>query len=172
MVLKEEEADMTRFRKVYTVAEGKREYAYFPIPYGWATTQNPEDAKIFDLENRSEKAQHDYIINNFNGVSEETTENGGWMKVEKVETPVKQTPVKEETRTVRRAEDQQKYRIETTDGRVVRKVATRPYHKALIWRKGESVHSGPMTTGNFNRRTLDWYLENGFTVEQVIAKEI
>lgn len=65
-----------------------------------------------------------------------------------------------------------KYRIKTKDGHTLRKVATRPYNKALVNREGTIVYAHTMTTGNFKRADLEWFLERGFEVEEVIAEEI
>lgn len=63
-----------------------------------------------------------------------------------------------------------KYRIETTDGVVIRKRATRPYIVALVLRKnGKVVNSGAMSINALNKRTAEWYYENGYQLEQVVA---
>ena len=151
----------TMTKRIYKMQDNEKHYVAHQTLGGFASTTNPNDAKVFNLENDSDKKLHDFIVNNYDAISEETLENNGWVKVG---TPV----IEKETVKVGKPN----YRIKTTDGVVVRKVATRPYNQALIYRKNNKVYAGSMTTGKFNKNTLNWYLENGYNLEQVIAEVI
>lgn len=146
-------------KRIYKMHDNEKHYVANQTLGGFASTTNPNDAKVFNLENDNDRKLHDFIVSNYNAISEETLENNGWVKVG---TPVIETPVIEKPN----------YRIKTIDGVVVRKVATRPYNQALIYRKNNKVYAGSMTTGKFNKNTLNWYLENGYQLEQVIAEVI
>lgn len=62
-------------KRIYKMHDNEKHYVANQTLGGFASTTNPNDAKVFNLENDNDRKLHDFIVSNYNAISEETLEN-------------------------------------------------------------------------------------------------